>query len=381
MPGPTPTDTPSLPELRERFSPRVRLVQFISDLSYGDASASDCIEIHRLLQRWGFQASVYADRIDSHYRKIGQHYSSYRPQDRDLIIFHYSAWSGAAQFLLQLGKPLLLIYHNITPAEFFRGTEPVVWELTQKGRDALPQFAPLAVMAVAKSEYSRNDLVDAGFQRTGVVPILVDFERLDGAASSEILRAYDDDYTNILFVGRLVPNKRQEDLIKTFYYYHHRCNPRSRLFLVGAHMAVGPYLPWLRKLVDHFGLGDHVVLTGQATHQDLMAYYRLADVFLCMSEHEGFCVPIVESMYLGVPVIAYDAAAVPFTMGDAGILIKKRDYASIAEMTHLLTTDRKLHDRLVARGRERAGDFARENVEMQFAAHLEHALIAREKLS
>src|SRR3989304_7588591 len=100
MPGPSPADTSSWHELRERLSPRVRLVQFISDLSYGDASTSDCMEIHWLLQRWGFQASVYADRIDSHHRQVGRHYLSYRPQDRDLIIFHYSAWSGAAQFLL-----------------------------------------------------------------------------------------------------------------------------------------------------------------------------------------------------------------------------------------------------------------------------------------
>ncbi|MDP2661764.1 MAG: glycosyltransferase family 4 protein [Dehalococcoidia bacterium] len=376
-----PSESPSLQNLKARFSPRVRLVQFISDLSYGDAASSDCMETHQLLQQWGFQAVVCADRVDRRHQSVARHFSSYRPRKTDFILFHYSAWSGAAQFLLELGKPLLLMYHNITPPEFFRGTDPVVSELTRKGLEALPRFAPLAVMAIAKSEYSRKELDRTGFERTGVMPILVDFQRLDGETSQQVLRAYDDDCTNLLFVGRVVPNKRQEDIIKTFYYYHQRCNPRSRLFLVGSHMAVGPYLQWLRKLVDELDLGGWVHFTGQISYQELLSFYRLADVFLCMSEHEGFCVPIVESMYLGIPVIAYAAAAAPFTMGQGGILVKQKDYGAIAELVHLLVNDRALRDRLVSKGRERAQDFSRENVERQFASHLEQALINWESLS
>ena len=374
-----PKESAPWPDLAARFSSRVRLVQFISDLSYGDAASSDCVESHRLLQRWGFEAALYAERLDSYHRQVGQHFSCYRPQHRDFLLFHYSAWSEAAQFLLELGKPLLLVYHNITPPEFFRGTEPVLWELTQKGRDALPNFAHLAVLALAKSEYSRTELEEAGFGKTGVMPVLVDFQRLDGEANPQVLQTYNDGCANLLFVGRLVPNKRQEDVIKVFYYYHRHCNPESRLFLVGAHMAVGPYLPWLKGLVERLDLGERVHFTGQASYQDLVSFYRLADVFLCMSEHEGFCVPIVESMYLGIPVVAYAAAAVPSTMGDAGILVKKKDYRAIAEVVHQVASNQQLRGRLVARGRERARAFARETVETQLAAYLAQALTSWEK--
>ncbi|MDP2726841.1 MAG: glycosyltransferase [Dehalococcoidia bacterium] len=359
--------------MRARFSARVRLVQFISDLVYADAVSSDCLELHRVFQRWGFEAAIYAGRRDSHHQRVAQELSAYRYREGDLVLFHYSAWSGVAQFLLELGKPLVLAYHNITPPEFFGRVSPQAREVAQRGIDALPRFVPLARLALGDSEFNRQELEGAGFKTTGVMPILVDFQRLDGEPNREILRDYDDDYVNFLFVGRVDPNKRQEDIIKLLYYYR-RCNPKSRLFLVGAHSPGGPYHAWMQGLVDHLGLRGDVHFTGQTSHRDLLSFYRLADFFVCMSEHEGFCVPIVESMYLGIPVVAYAAAAVPHTMGQAGVLVKRKDYGAIAELIQMVTSDRALRSRLVARGRERARDFSRERVEQILAGYIAQVL-------
>ncbi|MDO8688475.1 MAG: glycosyltransferase, partial [Dehalococcoidia bacterium] len=169
---------------------------------------------------------------------------------------------------------------------------------------------------------------------------------------------------------RVDPSKRQEDVIKTLYYYQRRCNPKSRLFLVGAHTPGGLYHAWIEALIDHLGLRADVHFTGQVSHRDLLAFFHLADVFVCMSEHEGFCVPIVESMYLGIPVVAYQSTAIPFTLGDAGILFKKKDFAVMAETVHQVTCDQKLRASLVAKGRERAGYFSRGRVESILADYI-----------
>ncbi|MDO8692130.1 MAG: glycosyltransferase family 4 protein, partial [Dehalococcoidia bacterium] len=290
-----------------RFSSKVRLVQFISDLVYADAASSDCMEFHSLFRRWGFESSVYAGRRDSHHERTSLDFTEYEPREDDLVLFHYSAWSPVARFLLDLGRPLVLVYHNITPPAFFGRANPEAADATTRGIEALPRFVPLTILALGMSEYSRRELEEAGFKRTGAMPILVDFDRLDGEPNREILRDYGDDYVNFLFVGRVDPSKRQEDVIKTLYYYQRRCNPKSRLFLVGAHTPGGLYHAWMEALIDHLGLTADVHFTGQVSHRDLLGFFHLADVFVCMSEHEGFCVPIVESMYLGIPVVAYQS--------------------------------------------------------------------------
>lgn len=360
--------------LRPPFSASVRLVQFISDLVYADAASSDCVEFHRLFREWGCEAAIYAGRRDGHHQGIAQDCSAYRPGEHDLVVFHYTAWSAVAQYLLELGRPMVFVYHNITPPEFFGRANPAAYEATRLGIEALPRFAPLTGLALGMSEYSRKQLTEAGFERTGVIPILVDFGRLDGKPNPEILKDYDDDYVNFLFVGRVDPNKKQEDLVKVLYHYQRACNPKSRLFLVGAHTAGGPYHAWIQALIDHLGIQKDVHFTGQTSHRDLLSFYRLADVFICMSEHEGFCVPLVESMYLGLPVVAYAATGVPSTLDGAGILVKNKNYAAIAEVVHEIAGNELLRRRLVQNGRRRAAEFGRDKVGSLLGSYLAEAL-------
>jgi len=370
----TAAGTLSWTALSRHYALKVRPAQFISDLVYGDAAAADCLALHRLFLRQGFRAQIYAGRIDSHHAELAQSYEQYARQDGDLLIFHYTAWSEVAQLLLRQRWPLVLMYHNITPPEYFHGSDPQAEARARRGREELANFAPQTLLALGKSEYSRRELEAAGFPRTGVLPIALDFTPLHGPPNAQILRLFRDGYVNLLTVGRVVPNKKPEDIIKILYHYKRQINPKARLFLVGAHDAAGPYCRWLTALIERLRLSADVHFTGQVAFPDLLAYYRLADVYVSMSEHEGFGVPLVESMYLGVPIIAYAAAAVPFTMGDAGILVHQKNYAAIAEMIHLVITNQKLRQRLIAQGQQRAQDFSPEKVQAQLAAHLGEVL-------
>jgi L-malate glycosyltransferase len=148
------------------------------------------------------------------------------------------------------------------------------------------------------------------------------------------------------------------------------------LFLVGAWRGMERYHGELRDLVRALDLEDYVVFTGHVSLSELVAYYRRADLFVSMSEHEGFCVPILEAMHFRVPILAYSAAAVPDTLGTAGVLVSRKDFPVLAETAHLLVTDRKLRDRVIRRQRQRLLDFRPEAVAERFHAYVQELMAA-----
>jgi glycosyltransferase involved in cell wall biosynthesis len=226
---------------------------------------------------------------------------------------------------------LVAIYHNITPAEFFLGFHPHLAGLCHHGRRELEAFAPRTRLALGDSEYNRRELETAGFEHTGVLPIVLDLAKYDSPPSPVVRRLYHDERTNILFVGRIIPNKRIEDLVRTFAAYQRWVEPRSRLLLVGDTRGFERYFDRLQELVSELRV-DEVVFTGQVDDDELYACYREADVFLCLSEHEGFCVPLQEAMHFGVPVVAYDAGAVRETLHGGGVLLEEKQPEEVAEL-------------------------------------------------
>jgi glycosyltransferase involved in cell wall biosynthesis len=196
------------------------------------------------------------------------------------------------------------------------------------------------------SEYNRKELQDVGFEPTAVLPLLYDPERLTASAHPVILEMYDDEMTNFLFVGRVTPNKRFEDLIKIVKIYQRSIDRKCRLLCVGQWRDVERYYERLIGLADVLDL-RRVEFPGHVSTGELVAFYRVADVFLSMSEHEGFCAPLLESFQMGVPVIAYDAGAVSETLGGAGILVHEKKFDEIAELAGLLVTDEGLRERVV----------------------------------
>jgi glycosyltransferase involved in cell wall biosynthesis len=191
--------------------------------------------------------------------------------------------------------------------------------------------------------------------KLGVLPIVFDSERYAVRPSRRVMRRYSRGL-NVLFVGRVAPHKRHEDLIRVFCHLKRSARPDARLLLVGSTWGTEPYVESLRAYVQRLGLTD-VVFAGHVGAAEWAACYRRASVYLSMSEHEGFGVPLLESMHFGVPVIAYKAAAVPETLGGAGLLLTARNHAGTAELIALLEEDNNLRERVIARQRERLQDF------------------------
>ncbi|UCC62307.1 MAG: glycosyltransferase [Anaerolineae bacterium] len=267
---------------------------------------------------------------------------------------------------------LIMIYHNITPAHYFEGVNPLIVELLKKGRSDLSTLAPRTTLALGDSEYNRLELVEAGFEKTGVLPIMINFDRYDRVPPSrKLARLRQDEWTNLLFVGRVAPHKRQEDVIKTFYHYK-RINPQSRLFLVGSFRGAERYYTWLRRLVDELGLAD-IRFTGLVDFSNLVNYYRLAHVYVSMSEHEGFGVPFLESMYFDIPVVAYAATAVPHTLDNSGVLVREKSFPVIAEVVHILASDDVFREQIIRRQRQRLAGFAMDRTRALLKEYVESA--------
>jgi glycosyltransferase involved in cell wall biosynthesis len=279
----------------------------------------------------------------------------------DLIIYQCSTGSPMVAFLRDRREPLAVNYHNITPAVFFDRWEPVAAGSMRRARAELLQLVPRTQLAIAVSEFNAAELAGMGFPDPVVVPLLLDLASFDAAPDAralERLRRGAAGGARWLFVGRLAPNKCQHDVIAAFAAYRLLHDPAARLTLVGGFTS-DQYRWSLEAMAAELGITDAVELTGTVTAPQLIAHFHAADVFVCLSEHEGFCVPVVEAMHLGVPVVAFGAAALPDTIGDAGVLLPDKAPALVATAVHHLLADPDLRDALRRAGRQRAETFAR----------------------
>ena len=210
-------------------------------------------------------------------------------------------------------------------------------------------------------------------QKIDVLPILIPYGDYDKTPSQNILDKYGDGRTNILFTGRISPNKKQEDVIKAFFYYKNYMNQDARLFFVGKYAGMEAYYEQLKRYVEVLDLKD-VYFTGHIKFDEILAYYRTADVFACMSEHEGFCVPLVEAMYFGVPIVAYDSSAIADTLGNGGILTEDKDPKLVAEIINRLVQDETLRKEIIFRQKEQLKRFEYDKVTSLFSGYLEKFL-------
>jgi glycosyltransferase involved in cell wall biosynthesis len=219
--------------------------------------------------------------------------------------------------------------------------------LCRKGREDLSIIKSDFYRSIADSAYNRNELVGIGYSNVEILPIIIDFKDLEGVIPNPKISSKLEGKKNILFVGKIAPHKAQKDLVNIFYYYHKYIDSDSRLIMIGSYDGFERYHNELCAQIETLGLSD-VIITGSIPFEDLIAYYRSADLFLCASEHEGFCVPIVEAMNFKVPILAYGSAAIPDTLKGAGIIFqRKRELYDVAEMMHLMLTDRGLRDRII----------------------------------
>jgi glycosyltransferase involved in cell wall biosynthesis len=349
--------------------------QFLPLLSYGDAMSNHAIELMKLLRKWGHRSEIYVMDCDPRVARYCRHYTSYYDEASNVLIYQYGMRSSLTHFMAERLERVVLYYHNVTPGYFFVPIEPEVAASLECAREELRQLAGSVRLAVTVSEYNRRDLQALGFGRVVVLPLLFDLPALQRSADSrygqDIVRRYRNGYLNILFVGRLAPNKRQDDLIRALVYYKRLIDPRVRLLLVGSSPSFR-YRAYLEMLAEHLEVSDDVHFVGQVEmERGFGGYYKAADVFLCLSEHEGFCVPLVESMYCDLPVIAYASAAIPETMGESGLLITEKRYDLIGELVYLLANDETLRQQIISGQRSRVQAFRREIVEAQIRSWVE----------
>jgi glycosyltransferase involved in cell wall biosynthesis len=340
-----------------------RVHQVLATLGYGDAIGHEVLGIQRVLQAAGYDSEVFVETAD---RRLEQLTTDYRDMvgaiaPEDVVIHHFSIGSRASRTAYALPGRMALVYHNITPPEYFLGVHKDLVKLCFRGRRELTAYVGRCELALGDSEYNRQELATLGFVRTGVLPVIPDFTHLDVPPNTMTAERFDDGWTNVIFVGRVIPNKKFEDVIRAFHVYRTKHNPRSRLLLVGAYSGFERYLAMLNGLVARLATPD-VHFLGHVSNEELTALYDVADLFLCASEHEGFCVPLIEAFYKQLPVLAYAATAVPATMDGGGVLYDVKDPVEIARLMAAILDDGALEEAIVdaqdaALARLRARDF------------------------
>ncbi|MFQ5611935.1 MAG: glycosyltransferase family 4 protein [Anaerolineae bacterium] len=357
---------------------KIAIHQIMPGFLYGDALGNQAAYIRNLLREWGYRSQVYAQFRDNRRADPGLDFTRCTGQPDDVLIYHYSIGSPLTGFVRGWPGKLVVYYHNVTPAHFLRDYNPEMADLLAQGRQELADFKDVP-FALAASEYNREEMLELGYRRVEVVPYFIYFDELlesaDSLAGREIAERYAaGGWVNLLFVGRIVPNKRQDDLIRAFNYYHRRVNPRSRLLLVGSDGNAPGYRVELEVLAGSLGL-EEVHLTGPVgLKEGLGGYFRAADVFLSMSEHEGFCVPLLEAMRFDTPVVAYRAAGVPYALGQAGVLVTEKRYDVVGELIDLLVNDPGLRQQVISGQRRRLQDFAPEATARTLRSQIEKML-------
>jgi glycosyltransferase involved in cell wall biosynthesis len=353
----------------------MRINQLYAAFIPGDAVCNHMLEIDARLRAWGFQTCIYAGYIApqvADQARPDREYETCLNAPDDLLIYHYGLYTPNIHYFHATRGRRILVYHNITPARYFRGWDREQELLCDMGRRALSSLTGCD-LALGDSDYNRRELVEAGVpeEKTGVLPVFLTSSHFDVLPAERALldRLREQAIVNFLTVGRVVPSKAIEDVIRIFYIYHRAINPRSRLYIIGArHMPA--YDAALDALVAEMQLGEAVVFTGLVSDAELKTYYQAADFYLTASYHEGFCVPILESMYFDVPILARKAAAMPETLGGAGVLFTHLGYREVAEMAHLLVTDERLRQQVIRGQKERLAAMGPEQAE----AALRHAL-------
>ena len=346
--------------------------QFATSLTYGDAISDEMLEIQKALKKNGYKSEIFTQFYEPRMAKYAKDFREYTKfsSPSNVVIFHFSIGSPVSKMFFRIPDKRIMIYHNITPYEFFLDTHRILSRECYKGRLEIKLFVDKVDLALGDSEFNRKELESLGYANTGVLPLLIDYSKFDGKQDPVVRQIYDNGKFTVLFVGRVIPNKKFEDMIKTFHFYKKYFNPDSQLLLVGDFRGMERYLAALKKLVEELELSD-VHFLGRVDFAELLACFQLADVYLSMSEHEGFGVPLVESYYLGLPVVAYAKGAIEETMNGGGVLVHEKDFPKTAALLDKLHKDEVFREKIVLSQKIALEKFSRENVSTILLDHIQ----------
>ncbi len=334
--------------------------QWVPAAHKGDAIGDSARRVRALLRDMGHESNLYAMTIDDDLRGDVIPWTDGGATKGDLTIFHFALVSPMTAAFARLPAGRVLQYHNVTPAHFFAGYDAGIFRLATLSREDLKSLVGHTDMAFGDSEYNRRELDDLGFTNTGVFPIAVDTERITAAPRRPSLEKVlqEEDWVNFLFVGRVVPNKKIEDHIKLGEHYKRYVDEQYRFIFVGRTDATPKYYAAIQAMIERYDMPPgRFIFTGPVPDLDLATYYRMATVYISLSEHEGFCVPLLEAMAADVPVMAYASTAVPDTLGGAGVQFAPKDLEHAAELLGELAYNDSLRAQVIAGQRRRLADF------------------------
>ena len=325
----------------------MKIEQFLPAFHYGDAIGNSTLRFHEYLMSQGIKSRIIALSIDENMRDKAVFFRDYREDPGSLKILHFAIPSELSDFFQRVSGKKVMIYHNITPPHFFIDFSDELVRFTQEGRNQLKRLNNSFDLVIADSKYNADELREYDFKNIQVFPIMINLDDFSQSYTQAFLNLFKDERKNIIFVGRISPNKKIEHLIKILFFYKKYISPSIRLIVSGKTDALPKYFYSLKDLAARFLLtSEDIVFTGHIPFGELLAIYKLGDVFVSMSEHEGFCLPLIESCFFQVPVIAYGAGAVSETLGGAGIVFNEKNYPYLAATIERVLVDERLNIRL-----------------------------------
>ncbi len=343
----------------------MRIDQLIPAFHRGDAIGDTALHMKQFFLARGFDSEIFCLDRDPGLEALSQPFSRFStPGPSDVTVLHFALPSPLTSAFARLASRKVLLYHNITPEKYFLPYSRELARLSRMGRDELRSLAPVTDLGLADSEYNRRELEGAGFRPTLTLPLFVDFSKYGRPPSRFILDLFQDGRTNLLYVGRIVPNKKIDELIKVAFFFKKYISPLVRLIVVGKIHSLPKYYQALISLADDLYLKpEEICFTGHIPDEELYALYRASDLFLSLSEHEGFGLPFIESMIFDLPILAYGGTAVPDTLDGAGIEIRHKRVDRVAELAYIAATDKKLKKKIISAQRARLRRYREQDLE------------------
>lgn len=338
------------------------LHQIVAGFVRGDAISNEARALRDIFRGWGLASEIYCEG-----RRI---FAGHRNEIRDLsglaaevgpeegVLLHLSVGSPANLLFPNLRAKKAILYHNITPPGYFRGIREETARALALGRDQMRALAGAAEINLADSAFNAEEMREAGYRDPRVFPLVFDFSALGRPAAPRPATVLCKAPITTLFVGRGAPNKRMEDLLAAHYYIRKYADPEAKLIHIGSYSGTERYRALIEARLRELQLGG-VEIAGSVSQSVLNRAYADATVFLCMSEHEGFCAPLIEAMYHQVPVVAFSAAAVPETLAGAGVLVKEKRFDIIAETVRRIARDSSLRAAILRGQQARLDQFCR----------------------
>ncbi|MFT5196575.1 MAG: glycosyltransferase involved in cell wall biosynthesis [Cellvibrionaceae bacterium] len=340
------------------------LHQLIIGATPRDAITQNAILWQRWLQEAGYVSEIYATSIDDGCKSKIRPWHSYQTNGQEKgLIYHHSLGSPIVdQLLSQHASSLIPVYHNVTPAHWFAGSHPELVRLTKLGVTQLNQMGSVASAGIGVSEFNCSEMRAAGFKNVTVVPIT--FEAKQFEQTEPVLLNIKKDGPVLLFVGRLSPNKCQEDLVRLLYACK-KLESGTQLVLIGSHWMPA-YVDWVRYVAEQLGVAESVHLLGSVSFAEMAGGYCAADLYVSLSEHEGFGMPLIESMHFELPILAYRSTAVTGTLGGASVTVGEKKYNIMAQLVMDIWQDKAWQQRIIGRQNKQLQNFLEPQVKAIF---------------